>query len=83
MSDIILRSKLESVIEHVDAVLAYFEPVKDFEELQFLNEMNQFQLEGRYPDYEQKLYNIYKASNSKIILEKVTHIRKCLLEKLP
>ena len=53
------------------------------EELQFLNEMNQFQLEGRYPDYEQKLYSIYKAPNSKIILEKVTHLRKCLLEKLP
>ena len=32
MSDIILRSKLESVVEHVDAVLAYFEPVKNFED---------------------------------------------------
>ncbi len=44
--------------------------------------MNQFQLEGRYPDYKLELYNKYKSVQTKKILDQVNNIRKCLLKKL-
>ena len=31
------------------------------EELDFLRKMNDFQMEGRYPDYKDTLYRVYKA----------------------
>lgn len=53
------------------------------EETDFLRQMNNFQLEGRYPDYQQALYKTYKAADAKKIVEKSNQIRKCLLKKLP
>ena len=44
--------------------------------------MNQFQLEGRYPDYKLELYKKYKSVKTKEILDEVNTIRKCLLKKL-
>jgi len=44
--------------------------------------MNQFQLEGRYPDYTNKLYNTFKAKQTKDILNKVNTLRKWLLKNL-
>ena len=44
--------------------------------------MNQFQLEGRYPDYKNTLYKNYKAVRTKNILDKVNLFRKCLLKNL-
>ena len=49
---------------------------------EFLSQMNQFQLQGRYPDYTQQLYKTYKAVQTKTILDKVNSIRKCLLNNL-
>ena len=49
---------------------------------QFLSEMNQFQLEGRYPDYKNELYKKYKSANTKKILDEVNRLRTCLLKKL-
>ncbi len=49
---------------------------------QFLSEMNQFQLEGRYPDYKNELYKKYKSVNTKKILDEVNRLRTCLLKKL-
>ncbi len=51
-------------------------------EKQFLTEMNQFQLEGRYPDYLNNIYKIYKSKQTKLILEQVNLIRICLLKEL-
>lgn len=48
----------------------------------FLAIMNQFQLEGRYPDYKLELYKKYKSVQTKKNLEQVNTIRKCLLKKL-
>jgi HEPN domain-containing protein len=48
----------------------------------FLATMNQFQLEGRYPDYKLELYKKYKSVKTKEILDEVNTIRKCLLKKL-
>ena len=52
------------------------------EDKEFFRAMNQFQLEGRYPDYKDALYKIYKAANTKKILDKVNITRKWLLKKL-
>lgn len=52
------------------------------EEMNLLTVMNQFQLEGRYPDYIQGIYKTYKSKQTKEILDKVSKLRKCLLKKL-
>lgn len=49
---------------------------------QFLSEMNQFQLEGRYPDYMQSIFKTYKAKQTKQILDRVNTLRICLLKEL-
>ena len=49
---------------------------------QFLSEMNQFQLEGRYPDYKDELFKKYKSVQTKKILDQVNTLRICLLKKL-
>jgi HEPN domain-containing protein len=49
---------------------------------QFLSEMNQFQLEGRYPDYLQSIYKLYKSKKTKQILDQVDRLRICLLKEL-
>lgn len=49
---------------------------------QFLSEMNQFQLEGRYPDYMHELYKKYKSVQTRKILDQVNTLRKCLLREL-
>jgi len=41
------------------------------EQMDFMNIMNNFQLEGRYPDYLQKLYKAYKSKNTGEILAQV------------
>jgi hypothetical protein len=52
-------------------------------DLEFLAVMNQFQLEGRYPDYIQGVYKNYKGPQTKKVIERVTKLRKCLLRGLP
>jgi HEPN domain-containing protein len=52
------------------------------DDLTFLEEFNDFQLEGRYPDY---LFEINKRCTKEYttsILNRVELIKKCLLEKL-
>jgi len=49
----------------------------------FLEKMNDFQLEGRYPEYINNIYKIYRKKQTAIILEKVKELRSCLLENLP
>jgi HEPN domain-containing protein len=48
----------------------------------FLGLMNQFQLEGRYPDYKFELIKKYKAAPTKKILNQVNIVRICLLKSL-
>jgi HEPN domain-containing protein len=52
------------------------------EEMDFFRKLNDFQLEGRYPDYKQELYRAYKAHNTGLILKKVNQLRLCLLKEL-
>lgn len=52
------------------------------QEMEFFRKLNDFQLEGRYPDYKQELYKVYKKHNSDLILKKINELRLCLLKKL-
>ncbi len=52
------------------------------EDIQYLRDMNNFQLEGRYPGYKQNLYRIYKEKKTYIIFDFVNSLRKCLLKEL-
>ena len=53
------------------------------DDMDFLRQMNNFQLEGRYPDYQQALNKSFKAAEAKKIVEKSNQIRKCLIKNLP
>jgi HEPN domain-containing protein len=48
----------------------------------FFARMNQFQLEGRYPDYKFALHKKFDAVETKNILDKVNELRICLLRNL-
>ena len=52
------------------------------EDIEFLEEFNDFQLQGRYPDYMMKIYKICSFEYSNSILDKVKTIRTCLQENL-
>jgi HEPN domain-containing protein len=52
------------------------------EEMDFFRKLNDFQLEGRYPDYKQKLFSDYKFQNTDSILKKVNRLRLCLVKEL-
>ena len=52
------------------------------EDLLFLEEFNDFQLEGRYPDYLFEINKICDSDYTTSIFNKVEKIKKCLLEKL-
>ena len=57
----------------------------DFEinedDLQFLEEFNDFQLEGRYPDYLFEIHKRCDLSYTQKLLERVKIIKSCLQEK--
>ncbi len=48
----------------------------------FFAKMDQFQLEGRYPDYKFELHKKFDGVETKKILDQVNEIRKCLLKNL-
>ena len=48
----------------------------------FLAKMDQFQIEGRYPDYKFELYKKLDSIETKRILDEVKIIRACLLKGL-
>ena len=52
------------------------------EDMEFLRRMNNFQLEGRYPDYTRNLSISYREKNTTGILKQVNILRLCLLKKL-
>jgi HEPN domain-containing protein len=50
--------------------------------MMFLKEFNNFQLEGRYPDYINNIYKMCTKEFTNEQLEKVKEIRQCLLKML-
>ncbi len=52
-------------------------------EVDFLDEMNDYQLDGRYPDYSGKIYETCTHNFADLQLQKVNHFRQFLLSKLP
>ena len=53
------------------------------EQLDFLLVFNDFQLEGRYPDYKLKIYKSCDAITTQNLLEKANKIKIWLLNNLP
>ena len=51
--------------------------------MNFLEEFNDFQLAGRYPDYTNSMYKVCTKEFTAEQLEKVKEIRICLLKMLP
>ena len=52
------------------------------EQRKFLVIMNDFQLEGRYPDYKQQIFNLLTKERTDNILSSVRETREWLLKKL-
>lgn len=51
-------------------------------DLSFLEQMNLFQIEGRYPDYRKNLGRIYNTQKSKSIIANANKIKKWLIKNL-
>lgn len=51
-------------------------------DLTFLEEFNDFQLDGRYPDYIFSINKMCTLEFTKIILTKIEEVKQCLIEKL-
>jgi hypothetical protein len=51
-------------------------------QIEFLQEFNDFQLEGRYPDYKFEINKICDYSFTNKILINVIEIKECLIKQL-
>lgn len=54
----------------------------DKEQLYFLTVLNDFQIEGRYPDYKLKIYELLTIEYANELFIKYQELRKCLLDKI-
>lgn len=52
------------------------------EQLQFINEMNTFQIKGRYPDYAESLEKTITKDICQVYLAETNKMIRCLREKL-
>lgn len=57
--------------------------VFSMDDLLFLDKMNDYQMEGRYPDYQLLIFKICDGPHTKNLLEEVEKIRSWLLNQLP
>jgi len=57
--------------------------VFSLDDLLFLDKMNDYQMEGRYPDYQFLIFKICDGPHTKNLLEEVEKIRSWLLNQLP
>ncbi|MCB0561121.1 MAG: HEPN domain-containing protein, partial [Phaeodactylibacter sp.] len=55
----------------------------DSNQLVFLEQINTFQLEGRYPDYRFSIYQTFDKQKTKLILDETENFHQWLLNKLP
>lgn len=49
----------------------------------FLEQMNTFQMEGRYPDYRFTIYKTFGEEQTKPVLDETATLYQWLLNKLP
>ncbi len=56
--------------------------VVEKDDLEFLAEMNRFQIEGQYPDFRYKLYKSLTKRESEMILKRVENLQLWLRKKL-
>lgn len=53
------------------------------EQQEYLREINNWQIEGRYPDYNRTFHRIANESYTNSNILKIKELRKCLLKELP
>ena len=53
------------------------------DQMSFLAKMNLFQMEGRYPDYQNNIHKLCTEIFTSELLDEVNDIRICLLKNLP
>jgi HEPN domain-containing protein len=70
--------KIHNLIKVLDEAKISYSP----EQKAFMVIMNNFQLEGRYPDYLDSLYKLYKKKNTGAILEQVNIFSLWLQQQL-
>ena len=69
-------------IHNIKSLLEQSEIDLGEETMKFLEDFNNFQLSGRYPDYIQKIYKRCTKVNTGKKLEKIKEVRQCLLKML-
>lgn len=52
------------------------------DQLMLMNELNFFQMEGRYPEHTKKIHRIAKASYTKELIRKTKELKTCVLKTL-
>ena len=52
-------------------------------QLAFMEQMNTFQMEGRYPDYRFGIYQMFQEPQTKIVLQETENLYQWLLNNLP
>ena len=80
-----VKDNVENIPPKTHNLLVLLENTKLFiseEDTVFFRAMNQFQLEGRYPDYTNSIYRLYKEENTRIVIDNVNIKRLWLLENL-
>lgn len=70
--------KIHSIIK----LLSQTPVILNAEQMDYLVEVNKFQLEGRYPDYKNNLYKICNKEFTDNSIKKISGIRECLIENL-
>jgi len=69
-------------IHNLEKILRYTPIELNEEDWKFLINLNMFQLEGRYPDYRDKIYKICTKDFTKEIFDEAKKMKICLTEKL-
>lgn len=69
-------------IHNIVLLLEQAEIEMSIDQKKFFITMNDFQLEGRYPDYKNKIYKLITKKDTDEILSKVKQEREWLLKKL-
>jgi HEPN domain-containing protein len=77
------KENLPPRIHHLVKLILASDIILEEDDLIFLQSFNDFQIEGRYPDYLFKINKICTFDFTVTTLQKVIFIKKCLLKNLP
>ena len=76
------KENLPPRIHHLVKLILASNIILEEDDLIFLQSFNDFQIEGRYPDYLFKIKKVCNLAFTEKTLQKVIYIKKCLLKNL-